>query len=412
MSAHDRDKPERDQPDRPERDRPEPGKPEAGKSEAGKSESGKGKPVEKPKGDARAPHLNYAAETEWLRGEGDSADVVLSSRVRLARNLAEFPFAARCNAAQRGAVLERCRVALHALHASMAWVTLHDAPPIHRTLLVERHLISKHLARGRSGTEKPAGSEDPRGVGISLPSERVAVMVNEEDHLRLQVVRSGLALSDAWNEVSTIDDALGKRLDFAYSDRFGHLTACPTNVGTGLRMSVMLHLPGLKLTGEIEKVKRAASDMNLAVRGFYGEGSEAVGDFYQLSNQTTLGKSEGMILRDLGETIIPQVVAYERHARRSLMSKRHATVEDQVFRALGVLRHARLLGNEEAMQLLSNLRLGACVGLIPSVSVKLINHLMLLVQPAHLQQVVGKEMDQDQRRLARAAMVRERLSPA
>jgi protein arginine kinase len=234
--------------------------------------------------------------------------------------------------------------------------------------------------------------------------------VNEEDHLRLQCIRSGLALEKVWGEIDALDDMLEQGLEYAYSPRWGYLTGCPTNVGSGARFSVMLHLPALKLTGNIDKVKRAASDMALAVRGFYGEGSEAAGDFYQISNQTTLGKPEQVLLDNLQREILPKVIEYERAARKSLLEKRRVHLEDQVCRAVGVLGAARLLTTEESMQLLSQLRLGVVTGIVSDVDARVVNQLMLLAQPAHLQRVIGKEMDQEHRRAARAELIRSRLS--
>ncbi len=357
---------------------------------------------------------SYDARTEWLRGGGAASDIVLSSRVRLARNLAALPFPGRASRLDRQNVLDLCRAGLTAarLGDSTLWINLHDAPALERQLLVERHLISKQhaKARGPSGTERTGESvSDPRAVAVGLPGERASVMVNEEDHLRVQVIRAGLGLSEAWAEIDALDDALEARLDYAFSARFGYLTACPTNVGTGVRMSVMLHLPALRMTGDIEKVKKAATDMHLAVRGFYGEGSEAAGDFYQISNQTTLGKTEPVILHELEKEILPQVIEYERSARRTLKSKRGPALKDQVFRAWGVLTHARLLTTEEAMQLLSHVRLGAVVGLLPNLDPAAVNHLTLVVQPGHLQRVLNAELDQEQRRSARADLVRTRL---
>jgi protein arginine kinase len=355
----------------------------------------------------------YEAGTEWLRGEGDAADVVMSSRARLARNLTGFPFVGRAGRAQRRQVLDLCRdrilsCGLGGSGARVMWVDLHDSPPIERTLLVERHLISQQHARGKQANGS-GGTEEPRALAVALPDERLAVMVNEEDHLRLQAIRSGLALGEAWAEVDALDDALESGLEYAYSPRWGYLTACPTNVGTGARFSVMLHLPGLKMTGNIEKVKRAAADMSLAVRGFYGEGSDAAGDFYQISNQTTLGKTEQVLLDGLQREILPRVIEYERAARKTLLTKRRLQLEDQVFRALGALGSARVMTNEEAMQLLSQLRLGVVTGVIPDVDQRIVNQLMLLIQPAHLQRVCGREMDQDARRAARADLIRARL---
>lgn len=351
--------------------------------------------------------------TEWLKGEGAASDVVMSSRARLARNIADCTFASRATRVQRQHTLDTSRNWLlqAGLADRMMWVDLHETSEVDKLLLVERHLISKQLARGKSHGKSKSddASGDPRGVAVSLPDERLCVMVNEEDHLRIQVIRSGLALGECWRAIDQIDDRVEAGIDYAFSSRFGYLTACPTNVGTGLRMSVMLHLPGLRLSGDIDKVKRAASDMNLAVRGFYGEGSDSAGDFYQISNQTTLGKTEETIVEELDTQIIPRVVEYERHARRQLVEKRRLTLEDQVFRALGALTHARLLSTDEAMQHLSHVRLGVILGIIPSVEATTINTLMLQVQPGHLQRALGKDLDQDQRRSARAMVVRRAL---
>lgn len=335
----------------------------------------------------------------------------MSSRVRLARNLAGSPFVNKASRVQRADVLQAVRNQIlgSEIAPRVAWYDLHDTPPVDRTLLVERHLISQQHARGKQSTG--AGSaEEPRGAAISLPDERLSVMVNEEDHIRLQVIRSGMELARTLAEAEEIDDKLESGLDYAFSPRFGYLTACPTNVGTGLRLSVMLHLPGLRLTGNIDKVKRAATDMSLAVRGFYGEGSEAAGDLYQISNQTTLGKTEQALLYELERDIIPKVIDYERVARQTLLTKRRKDLEDQVFRALGLLTNARLMTTEESMQLLSLVRLGVLTGLIDHLDQKSVNQLLLLTQPAHLQRIAGKELDQDQRRTARADLLRTRLA--
>lgn len=369
-------------------------------------------PDDAPKSATNVPALEVGAE--WLRGEGELSDVLLSSRVRLARNLAGRLFATKATRRDRQETLDVCREWLmHAeLASKMIWVDLHGSSPLDRALLVERHLISKNHSKGK-GTNP---NEDPRGVAISVPDERLSIMINEEDHLRIQAIRSGLSLSQAWADIDSVDDKIESKLDYAFSPRFGYLTACPTNVGTGVRMSAMLHLPALRLTGELEKVKRAAQDMSLAVRGFYGEGSEAVGDLFQISNQTTLGKSEQQILQDLEGDILPKVVEYERLARRELLAKRRVGLEDQVWRAWGALSNARLMNTDEAMQALSLVRLGATMGLLRGASgtqdspdPRTINQLMLLVQPAHLQRAVGRELDQEQRRVARASLLRSRL---
>jgi protein arginine kinase len=338
---------------------------------------------------------------EWLRGNGPMSEIVISSRIRLARNLAGQRFLTRMTRHQRQATESKVRDTI--LHAQLSpqtlYVDLESAPEVDRQLLVERHLISK----------QHAASEGARGVAVG-ESETLSIMVNEEDHLRIQVLRSGLQLEEAWDQINGIDDRLESKLDFAFHSRFGYLTACPTNVGTGIRVSVMLHLPALKLTGEIEKVFRAAKDMRLAVRGLYGEGTEATGDFYQISNQTTLGKSEEDIISDFKHLVIPKIIDYEHHARRTLLNDRTVALDDKVCRALGLLRSARLLTSEEVMFLLSHLRMGINLGRIKDIDIRTINELFLLTQPAHLQKIQGKKLEGDLRRAARADFIRQRLN--
>ncbi|MEM8836376.1 MAG: protein arginine kinase [Planctomycetota bacterium] len=342
------------------------------------------------------------ARVEWLSGEGPSSDVVVSSRVRLARNIAGFPFLTRASREEKLQLLDLSHRHIEAsgLAPEVQWQDLNALSRVERQVLVERHLISKQHAKG----------SEPRGVAIGLPRERLSIMVNEEDHLRIQVLRSGLALRDAYEQIDRIDDRLEERLDFAMSDRFGYLTACPTNVGTGIRVSVMLHLPGLKLTGEIDKVRRAAKAMSLAVRGFYGEGSESIGDFFQISNQTTLGRSEEDLLHEFETRVISKVIEYERSARRELATKRTRTFEDRFHRSLGLLRYARLLKAEECLEQLSYLRLGVSCGLDAEVSQEVLQRLVLLSQPAHLQRVCGRELSQAERRVERARLVRAALA--
>jgi protein arginine kinase len=339
---------------------------------------------------------------EWLRGDGPMSEIVISSRIRLARNIAGHNFLSRCTRAQRNAIEQKGRNAVLASTDKIAdklfYVDLADAPEIDRQLLVERHLISKPHAM----------AEGSRGVAIG-GDESVSIMINEEDHLRIQVLRSGLQLEEAWEQINAIDDALEGVLDFAFHPRFGYLTACPTNVGTGIRVSVMLHLPALKLTGEIEKVFRAAKDMRLAVRGLYGEGTEATGDFYQISNQTTLGKVEEDIIQDFKHVVIPKIIDYEHHARRTLLSDRTVALDDKVYRALGLLRSARLLTSEEVLQQLSHIRMGVNLGRLKGIEVRTLNELLLMSQPAHLQKMLTKKVEGDARRAARADFIRSKI---
>lgn len=339
--------------------------------------------------------------SEWLRGSGPMSEIVISSRIRLARNISGHPFLSKCTSTQRRLLESKSRDAILSagISAQVLYVDLTDAPEIDRQLLVERHLISK----------PHAAADGARGVAVG-ENETISIMVNEEDHLRIQVLRSGLQLEEAWEQINEIDNKLESRLDFAFHPRFGYLTACPTNVGTGIRVSVMLHLPALKLTGEIEKVFRAARDMRLAVRGLYGEGTDATGDFYQISNQTTLGKSEEDIIADFKHTVIPKIIEYEHGARRTLAREREAALDDKVYRALGLLRSARLMASEETLFLLSHLRMGINMGRIKDMDIRTVNELFLLTQPAHLQKLIGKKIDGDTRRAARAEFIRQKLN--
>lgn len=342
---------------------------------------------------------NHAGE--WLRGSGPMSEIVISSRIRLARNIAGFPFLGRCSRQQRQALETKAReTILNAQIASeLLYVDLEAAPEIDRQLLVERHLISK----------PHAAADGARGVAIA-ENETISIMVNEEDHLRIQALRSGLQLEEAWEQITKVDDKIESTLDYAFHPRFGYLTACPTNVGTGIRVSVMLHLPALKLTGEIEKVFRAAKDMRLAVRGLYGEGTEATGDFYQISNQTTLGKTEEEIISDFKHVVIPKIIEYEQHARKALRDDRTVQLDDKVGRAVGILRSARLIASEETLLLLSHLRMGLHLGRVKDVDIRTLNELFLLTQPAHLQKIQGRKLEGDVRRAARADYIRSRLS--
>lgn len=337
---------------------------------------------------------------EWLAGKGPESAIVVSSRIRLARNLAEYPFATKATRAQRAELQNRCREQLMASPSShpMFYAEIDKTDEIDRQLLVERHLISR----------QHAASEGSRGVAISN-DETISVMVNEEDHLRLQVMRSGLQLRECWQEADRLDDQLQEHLEYAFNNRWGYLTACPTNIGTGLRVSVMLHLPALKLTGDIEKVFRAAKDMHLAVRGLYGEGTEAIGDFYQISNQTTLGRSEPEILDEFIDVIIPRLIQTEMAARQVLETERPLALDDRIGRAIGTLTNARLLTSEETLFCLSHLRLGVLLGRISGLDPQMLNQLVLQTQPAHLQKTLGSKLDGEARKAARADYVRAHL---
>ena len=338
---------------------------------------------------------------EWLKGVGPESDVVVSSRIRLARNLDRFPFPPQATDAVRGEVEAMLRgpVAEVLPSGSMGYVRVDPLETLDRQFLVERQLISR----------EHSDAKGPRGAGIG-PQESMSLMVNEEDHLRMQVLRSGLALDECWQEINRVDDELQQQVNFAFNEEFGYLTSCPTNVGTGMRVSVMLHLPALVMTKEIQKVFQSMHKMSLAVRGLYGEGSQAMGDFYQISNQMTLGKSEQQIIKSM-QQVIPDVLEYERRTRREMVKENRSKLHDKVSRALGILQSARTITSEETMHLLSSLRLGINLGLIDGIEIPTINELFIHTQPAHLQKLSGAPMESSDRNAARASHIRLRLAP-
>ena len=340
--------------------------------------------------------------SEWLRGTGPESDVVVSTRIRLARNLAEFPFSTRIDEESRQAVFDKARDCFDdlAIPNRLSFVEVCSLEELDRQFLVERQLISRELSEG----------EGPRGVAISR-DEDIAIMVNEEDHLRVQVLRSGLTLDECWQSIDEIDDALEKQVAFAFHDQYGYLTACPTNVGTGIRVSVMMHLPALVQTREIQKVFHALQKINLAVRGLYGEGSQAMGDFYQISNQYTLGMSEMQVINRVRE-VVPMILKYERRAREQMLEEKREDLHDHISRAYGVLSSAQTSSSEETMHLLSSVRLGVNLGLIDDVSIPVLNELFIQTQPAHLQKLKQTELDSAERNIARAALLRRRISEA
>jgi protein arginine kinase len=338
----------------------------------------------------------------WLDASGARAQVVLSTRIRLARNLAGHTFSQRARDADRLAVLERVQDAAREIavldEASAFRLDQLERPD--RQLLHERHLVSKELA----GLDVR-----PRAGAAVLVTGHGGVMVNEEDHLRLQGMRSGFALEDAYAEIEMLDAELGRLLPFAFHPEFGYLTSCPTNVGTGLRASVLIHLPGLVLTKEIQKVLQGLAQVGLTFRGLYGEGSDVVGNFFQLSNQTTLGKSEPELLEHLGK-IVSQVIEYEEQARELLLQKAPTEVSDKVWRAYGLLKYARSLTFEETMNLLSGVRLGVSLNLIPDVRVYTLNKLLIYTQPAHLAALEGRPTSDPELPTTRATYVRRLLA--
>jgi protein arginine kinase len=341
---------------------------------------------------------------EWLRGSGPEADIVISSRVRLARNLAAYPFISRATSYDRAEVERTLREAILGIHGAdeLLYLNVEAMEPIDRQFLVERQLISREHAEGQGA----------RGVAIDS-KQQISLMVNEEDHLRIQVMYSGLDLWSAWERINAIDDLVESRVYYAFHERLGYLTACPTNVGTGMRVSVMLHLPALVMTREIEKVFRSLQKISVTVRGLYGEGSQPAGDFYQISNQATLGRSEREIITQLGhdDAVVPRIIKYEREARAALLDQKRDTLSDLVNRAYGILRSARMITAEETMLHLSRLRMGVNMGLLGQLRIATINQLFVYTQPAHLQKLCGRELDSSDRNIERARYIRQHLHP-
>ncbi len=337
--------------------------------------------------------------TEWLRGTGPEVDVVVSSRIRLARNLAGFHFVTKLTKEQEEDIIDMVEESVEAqgLLKDTHFIRYRDVTELDKQFLLERHLISR----------EHAVEQGEKAVVIS-PNEIVSVMVLEEDHLRLQVFQSGLNLRDAWKITDEIINGLEKNLPFSFHADLGYLTACPTNVGTGIRASCMLHLPSLVMTKQVNKVLQALTKLNLATRGLYGEGSQATGNFFQISNQTTLGQKEEDIVEGL-EKVIRQMVTHEKEARQYLLEKRKAKFEDQIWRALGTLKSARVISSGEGVQLLSLIRLGVDLGFIQNLKHTQLNNLFLLMQPAHLQKLFGRALGSSERDIKRADLIREKL---
>ncbi|MBN2302452.1 MAG: protein arginine kinase [Lentisphaerae bacterium] len=336
----------------------------------------------------------------WLSTQKDTG-IIISSRVRLARNIAGFRFPGWADEQEAICLCEDLRNALVALPAiadsDPICFDMNSLPPVDKDILKERHLISNELAL------KGAGS-----ALIVARDEHVGAMINEEDHLRLQAISPGLNLKAVWEKINNVDTQLENRFEYAFSSRLGYLTACPTNVGTGLRASVMMHLSGLRLLNEIDAVIRGLDKMGFAVRGLLGEGSEANGNMFQISNQGTLGETEMQILDNLVE-IVEEVAGHEQNARERLMCDQRTYLHDQVARALGVLMFARMLSSTEAIDLLSGLRLGVELAIIRGLSVMDINEIMLLTQPGHLQKMSAKILSIRERDEIRSKIVAEKL---
>lgn len=336
---------------------------------------------------------------DWMTGGHAELGAVLTSRIRLARNLRSHPFPGWSKREQRAAALDLMRPAVDALPAMKDAFSheLSDLSSVQKQVLVERHLISReHAARGNGS------------AAVIERRQSLSFMLNEEDHLRMQSIRPGLQLSAAFATLSEIDTVLEDSLEFAFDPTLGYLTTCPTNLGTGLRASAMLHLPGLVLSDQIGQVLQAVNKIGLAVRGIYGEGTESLGNLYQISNQSTLGESEETIISRL-ERVISQVANHEQNAREKLLEDDPEMVADKIGRAYGVLRYAHIIDSKEALNHLSLLRLGGTLGFFPAGTIALCDSLLMDIQPAHLQLHSGRKLSPEERDSIRAQIVRSRL---
>lgn len=335
----------------------------------------------------------------WLADSGPEDDIAISSRIRYARNLENLPFPIHSDADVRKHVMDSIRVAVEKSNCFKTFYSfqIKEIEKLDRQILLERRLISREFMASHEGSALFVNG-----------NEELGIMVNEEDHIRMQAMKSGFQLREVLNDIDKIDDKLSKELAFAFNNELGYLTSCPTNVGTGMRASVMLHLPGLVLEGQINAVIQGVNKLGLAVRGILGEGSDNLGNFYQVSNQSTLGETESQIVERL-ENVIRQIISHEKNARQKLLEKRQNFLLDHVGRAYGILRHAYILSSEETLNSLSALRLGVDMGMFSSVDIHTVNELFVIIQPAHLQKYAGKTLSSKERDVIRANIVRERL---
>jgi protein arginine kinase len=335
----------------------------------------------------------------WLQGAAPDEDVVVSSRVRLARNLARYSFPNQAGEKELEAVITEVENALKKTNFTLR--RLDGMSQGDRLLLVEQYLVSPDLLK------------NPSHRGVMLNGEQtVAIMLNEEDHLRVQSILPGWRLQEAWAAGDRVDDLLEAELEYAFSEQSGYLTTCPTNVGTGLRVSVMLHLPALQMVNQVKKVLSVLPHVGLSVRGIYGEGTESSGNLYQISNQVTLGLSEDEIIGKL-ISVTKQVIDQERSAREALLGNDSGLqLEDRVHRAFGLMSQARLLSTEEALTLWNNVLLGVELNMIPGITTEQVKEVFFLIRPAILQHLIGKDLTPDERDYYRAAVVREHLKTA
>ncbi len=343
------------------------------------------------------------ARSKWMEGTGPLNDVVISSRVRLARNISGYPFPHFMSEEEAGHVIHAVKLAVSSKEVQksagvLEFVDLAALTSVERQILVEKHLVSPHHI------ENPVN----RAVIITA-DESVSIMVNEEDHIRIQCLLPGLQIEETWSLADKIDDLLEKTLEYSFSEKRGYLTSCPTNVGTGLRVSVMMHLPCLVMTKQVGEIVNTISHLGLAVRGYYGEGTEAYGNFFQVSNQVTMGQAEEEIVKNL-VTVSKQIVSQERAIREAVFRESKPYLEDRIYRAFGTMNYARMMTSEEALRNISDFRLGIELGILKGLTYDLVNELIILTRPAFLIKKAGRDLTPEERDALRAMMIREKLS--
>lgn len=341
--------------------------------------------------------LNHTSE--WLKGTGPNSDIVMSSRIRLARNLDKIPFPQWANKKQGQDTLLQIETAISKIDFLKNATVFHlaDVDSVDKQFLVERHLMSYEHAQ----------KTDSKAVAVD-DEEILAIMVNEEDHIRMQVMQSGLNLFEAWNIINRIDNELSQELKIAFSTTWGYLTACPTNTGTAMRGSVMLHLPALVMTRQIDRVLSAVAKLSFTTRGMYGEGTQATGNLFQISNQVSLGHTEEEIIENIN-SLIKQIVEQENQAREALLSRSRSLLEDRISRSFAILKSAHIISSNETTELLSMVRLGCDLNMVKDIDRRRLNELFIVTQPAHLQKLESKRLTSEERDLKRAQLIRDRL---
>ncbi|MDW7673781.1 MAG: protein arginine kinase [Bacillota bacterium] len=345
--------------------------------------------------------LNNSYRSKWMESEGPNCEIVISSRVRLARNIEGISFPHQLSTEEAKDMVEKVGKAIEnkstLLVGQLRSFSLNKESLVDQQILMEKHLVSPNFLK-----------QDIPKAFIVNDDDSVSIMVNEEDHLRIQCLLPGLQLEKALEMANQLDDCLEQTLNYAFNEELGYLTTCPTNVGTGLRASVMLHLPGLVLTGQHNRALATLSQIGLTVRGIYGEGTDAKGNLFQISNQITLGTDEKEIINNL-EVVTKKIIEQEEQARKLLVKEGNESIADKVFRALGLLTHARVISSNEAISLLSDVRLGIDIGYITDVDRKTLTELMVLISPGYLQKVADQELTVGDRDIRRAVVIREKL---